>query len=161
MISVFNNYMEKTYSQKVARVFEIVDYFMLFPAGIGALVGLVFLSKSPGIAFLIYAILAVGIALMVGYFKHSRGTLDESYFSALWITTAIYNFIPLLPCLYFASTLLQPRDEYGEGGSLFGFVIIATMTFGYLAAVLNAIAAYSFDKQRTATTNKYSIVGNP
>ena len=106
--------MERTYSQKVARVFEIVDYFLLLPAAVGAAFGFFALFGQPLYGLLIYAVLGVGIALLVGYFKHSRGRLDEKYISVLWLTTAVYNFLFFLPWLYNASTYLQPSQALAE-----------------------------------------------
>src|SRR5215203_4339792 len=100
--------MQKTYSQRVARGFEIVDYFLLLPAAVGVLVGISAIFKEPLVGLLILITIGIGLFLLVGYFKHSRGILDESYIPALWITTAVFNFILFLPWLYFASVYLQP-----------------------------------------------------
>jgi hypothetical protein len=141
---------QKTYSQKVARVFEIIDYFMLFPAGIGVLVGFALFYSNPLYTLLLYAFLTFGIFLLAGYFKHSRGTLDEKYFSALWLTTAGYNFVLLLPCLYWASTLLQTENFKGyEGnGALVSFLFLLGIVFSYLAAIVFSIKAFSFERRK-------------
>jgi hypothetical protein len=155
----------RSYSQKVARIFEIVDYLMLVPAGIGALFGLVMIANRPFYAMLLYGFLIVGIILLVGYFKHSRGKLDERYFSALWVTSAIYNFLLLLPSLYFAATLLEEksfRDLKGrlDAGKIIIFLILGSIVFSYLAAVTSSLKAYSFERRKNVSKSRLSII-NP
>ena len=145
---------EKTYSQKVARVFEIIDYLMLFPAAIGALVGLVLLKQNPLYTLLIYGFLTLGIVLLVGYFKHSRATLDEKYFSALWLITAAYNLVLLIPTLYWASYLLQTGDfkdysgQHTDGAMVIFFLFLLGVIFSYLAAIVFSIKAFSFERRK-------------
>jgi len=139
--------MERTYSQNVARAFEIADYILLIPAILGAVLATLIPSFF---TLLVYGFFIVGVILLTGYYKHSRGKLDERYFSALWITTAVYNFVLLLPCLYWGSLLLQTgfsRDSDG-GGKVF-FIMILPILAGYLTAVLLAIKAFSFEKRKT------------
>ncbi len=135
--------MERTYSQKVARAFEIADYILLFPAGFGALLATLIFS---GFTLLVYAFFIAGVVLLVGYYKHSRGKLDESYFSALWVGTAVYNFILLLPCLYWASALLQSRTE-GDGQIVI-FLAALSIVLGYIAAIVSSIKANTFEKRK-------------
>ncbi len=143
----------KTYSQRVARVFEVIDYIMLAPAGIGVLFGIGLLYANPLYTLLLYVFLTIGIILLFGYFNHSRGRLDEKYFSALWLTTAGYNFVLLLPFLYWASTILQDngfRDYEGEisGGAVVGFLFLLGIISGYLAAIILAAKAFSYENRK-------------
>lgn len=141
--------MERTYSQKVARVFEIIDYFLLVPAAIGLLVGLAAIFESPAIGGLVLAVLGIGIALMVGYIKHSRGKLSHEYISVLWIGTAIYNFMLLLPWLYYAAVSLQPSGEFdGENKPWGGYIFLMSIVLGYIFAIVSSIKAYSFEKRK-------------
>lgn len=97
--------MEKTYSQKIARVFEIICYVLLAPTILSLIYPVFFIiggalegnAAMVFIGFIPFLIVAPGIALLVGYFKHSRGRLKEKNIPALWLETAIYNFI--LCCL--------------------------------------------------------------
>ena len=145
---------QKTYSQKVARIFEIVDYILLAPAGIGALVGMaLLLSGQIPYAFLLFVFLAIGIILLVGYFKHSRGRLDEESVGMLWLTTVIYNSLLLLPFLFWAASILQGDGLRGyegrlDGGKLAGFLILLGIISGYLSAIILAIRAFSFEKRK-------------
>ncbi len=136
--------MEKTYSQKVARVFEIVDYFLLLPAGVGALVGFFALFGQPLYGLLIYTVLGVGIALLVGYFKHSRGRLDEKYISALWLTSAVYNFLLFLPWLYFTAENLTANAS----GFSIGFAFYLGIILSYIFAIASSLKAYSLEKRK-------------
>jgi|SRR5215204_558888 len=144
---------EKTYSQRVARVFEIIDYFMLFPAAIGFVFGLALIGSNAIYTLLVFAFLFIGILLLVGYFKHSRGTLDAKYFPALWLTTAGYNFVLLLPFLYWASSILQTGGFKGsegrtDSGVLIGLIILLAIISGYLSAILFSIKAFSFEHRK-------------
>jgi hypothetical protein len=147
-------FMEKTYSQKVARIFEIIDYLMLLPAAVGALFGLALLGANPLYTLLLYTFLLIGLVLLVGYFKHSRGRLDEKYFSGLWLTTAGYNFVLLLPSLYWASMLLQTKGSFTDydggtnGGTIIFFLILLGIVFSYLAAIVFSVKAYSFERRK-------------
>ena len=86
---------EKTVSQKIARVFEIVDYILLVPSLAGLFFGLMMLgSGDAGIFGLgIFVVFTIGIILLVGYFKHSRGTLSKAKTRNLWIGTIVFNGI--------------------------------------------------------------------
>lgn len=110
---------EKNLSQKIARVFEIVDYFLLVPSILGLFFGLMMLGKPDSFMFGlgIFAVFIIGTILLVGYFKHSRGSLSEKSTVALWIGTIVFNGIFLLPSLYFlfiSSTENGSRNNLGE-----------------------------------------------
>lgn len=94
---------EKSVSQKIARVFEIVDYFLLVPSLAGLLFGLMMVANPDSALYglAICAVFTVGTILLVGYFKHSRGRLSEKATVALWVGTIIFNGLFLLPSLYF------------------------------------------------------------
>ena len=83
---------KKSLSEKIARVFEIVGYVLLIPA-----IPLVVLS-----AVFIFPLLislpafGIGLTLLVGYVKHSRGTLDEGKILPLWMVPFLYNVLPLM-----------------------------------------------------------------
>lgn len=150
--------MEKTYSQKIAGVFEIICYVLLVPTFLSLIYPIFFIiggafagsAKMVSLGFIPFLIVAPGLVLLVGYFKHARGRLDEKYSSALWLTTAVYNFLLFLPWLYYGSVLLQERSFQGYQGNepLLGFLFILGMVFGYLAAITFSLKAYSFEKRR-------------
>jgi hypothetical protein len=97
-----------------------------------------------------FLIVIPGLILLVGYFKHSRGRLAEKYVPSLWMTTAIYNFLLLLPWLYGTSAALQKPNYYREdlAGVPVEFYYMFLLVSGYLAAVVSALKAYSFEKRR-------------
>ena len=140
--------MENTYSQRVAGAFEIVDYILLIPAAIGAFVGLLAIAWSPLFTLLIYTVLAVGITLLVGYFKHSRNTLDPKYVSALWLTSAVFNFLLLLPALFYVAGMYQNLTFEKLLDSKMEFLIPLAIVFGYITAIILSLKAYSLDKYR-------------
>ena len=96
----------KTFSQKVARVFEVVGYLLLIPAILSLIYSLIFVFVLGLIVFLIFCL---GIVLLAGYVKHSRGTLDEEKIIPLWVGTLFYNVLPLLPVFY---QILMKSDEF-------------------------------------------------
>jgi uncharacterized membrane protein HdeD (DUF308 family) len=112
--------------------------------------GLVMLPYSPFSGLLIFAAIFTGITLMVGYFKHSRGTLDSKHFSALWITTAIYNFVFLLPVLYWTATIYQQMTSEGLNNSneVFAFFIAIAVVLAYVAAIFLSLKACSIERYK-------------
>jgi len=150
---------EKTYSQKIARGFEIADYILLVPAVIGALLATLVAGLF---TLVIYGIFFTGVILLVGYYKHARNTLNQKYSAALWIATAVYNSLLLLPCLYYASTLLQTgsfRDIDGrlDEGQIIFFLIVLSVVFGYFTAIILSLKAYSFEKRKSYISFPLSI----
>lgn len=132
----------KTYSQKIARVFEIADYILLVPGILGVLLATLFFN---GITLIVYGIFIGGILLLIGYRRHWRGDLDPENLTKLWSGTAVYNSILLLPWLFGASNMFQKglSSDYG----LF-FLFVLAVVFGYLAAIVSAVKAYQFEKRR-------------
>lgn len=86
----------KTFSQKAAHVFEIVCYVLLIPAVISILYTLFTFWV---LVFIPFTITAIGVVLLAGYRKHSRGKMEENA-SILWLGTFIFNAIPLTPIFY-------------------------------------------------------------
>ena len=142
--------MEKTFSQKVARAFEIADYVLLIPAAFGVILATFLIGGAPWFTFLIYGTFILGCVLLVGYFKHSRGRLDEKHISSLWITTAIYNAVLLLPYLFYAIFLFQslslnnsvPSDAWKA------LALNLVIIFGYVTAISLSIKAYFFERNQ-------------
>src|SRR5215213_2222935 len=103
--------MENTYSQKVAGVFELICYILLIPTFLSliypaiAVIGGLFSGHAGSFLFglIPFGIAGVGVVLLVGYHKHVDDRLDEKHISTLWIATAVYNLLLLLPCLLFAA----------------------------------------------------------
>lgn len=122
--------MKMTVSEKIARVFEIAGYVWLLPSIISLIYPIIFLigsfvAASPG-GVLLSAIplfaFGTGIFLLINYFKHSRGLLDEDKILPLWVGTLAFNLIFLLPSVYgFYSTFGVWRGD-GEGQTT-GFLI--------------------------------------
>lgn len=107
---------EKTVSQKIARVFEIVDYILLVPSIGGLLLGMMMCisGEAVGIGLGILAVFTIGTILLSGYFKHSRGRLSKDSTRALWIGTIVFNGVFLLPSLYFLYDNLSKTDSRND-----------------------------------------------
>lgn len=145
--------MEKTYSQKVAGVFEIVCYILLIPASISlvypaiAVVGGLFKGRLDAvlIGLIPFGIAGIGVKLLSGYSRHAKGKLDEKHISTLWITTAVYNFLLLLPWLLLAAAVFQSREKLTDG-KWASLLILISIIFGYLAAIYFSVKAYTLEK---------------
>lgn len=137
-------------SQKIARTFEIVDYFMLIPAACATFLSLMFIGVAPWFPFLIFAIFIFGCVLMIGYFKHSRGRLNEKHISALWIATIAFNAVLSLPFIIYAwySFRWLNAEFAGYEEMLTGLIINLCFVVGYLSAIILAFKACKFDKNQ-------------
>lgn len=87
---------KKSLSEKIARVFEVVGYILLLPASLAVLVSAMFIFPL----IISVPLFGIGLTLLVGYAKHSRGNLDEGKILPLWIATFLFNFLPLLVPAY-------------------------------------------------------------
>lgn len=96
--------MKKSVSQKIARVFEILNFVLLIPATLFVIsllpFGVLFILHG-GILLLLSFVPSLlfygfGTLLLYGYYKHSRGKISESNALRLWIGTILLNGTPLL-----------------------------------------------------------------
>lgn len=148
--------MERTYSQKAARVFEILDYVLLIPTIISLIYPLLFMiggitERSPKMVlmgFVPFIIVFPGLILLFGYRKHAKDKLDEKYIPTLWLTTAVYNFLLLLPWLFIAAKGFQSPRGFSDGENLKGFLITVSAVFGYIAAIVCSLKAYLLEKRK-------------
>jgi hypothetical protein len=101
-----------TFSQSVARFFEIVDYVLLLPAGYGLLISLILLMSAPWFPLLIIFWFTCGCFLLRGFFLHSRGRLNDTQVTRLWAATIGYNMVDLLFTLVVASYDNAPTFYY-------------------------------------------------
>ncbi len=137
--------MNKTYSEKVARVFMFVSFFMLVPALFGLILslGLIVISIP------IILIFAIGITLLIGYWKHAGGNLDESKVSFLWISTAVYNGI--FAKLGISSTFNFLIQVHSPALSEHGIVFLMLLSWWIIAAIL-AISAFVSNRRHLVYT---------
>lgn len=128
---------EKTFSQKVARAFEIADYFLLIPAAFGLFWAGILIFSAPWFTLPIFAVAGYGVFLMTRYFKHSRGNLDADKIASMWIGTIIYNALLSLPIWYFAFVAVKEYTifEAKFSGNLFGAGTIIAALIGYLTII--------------------------
>ena len=140
--------LEKTVSQKIARAFEIVDYFLLIPAGLGLFLAIITFSWF---TVAIGSVFALGCVLLVGYIKHSRGRLNEKYIPALWISSAAYNALLLLPVILYAGYFWMDLDfnSVRDDRELWKFLVGSLLiSGGYLAAIGLSVKAYLFERNQ-------------
>jgi hypothetical protein len=143
---------EKTLSEKIARVFEIVSYLMLIPT----FLILIFLFVMFFLSLANFSILGflclipitfagLGIYLLVGYFKHSRGRLDGEKIFLLWGSTFLYNLIICVPGIYFYyCEFFRNPIYYGRGPGSTPFIFFtAIVGWWVIAMILSASAAIS------------------
>jgi len=151
--------MEKTYSQKVAECFKIAGYVFLIPTIPLVVLANLLLIFVPPISILVDILFIVGCVLLSGYRRHAAGDLTREQIKSLWLATAVYNFILMLPCLYGASYVLQSgfEDEEGKANAVgyVLFILVLPIIFCYMTAIVVAIKAYFFEKdgRRPAARN--------
>lgn len=130
---------EKTFSQKVARALEILDYFLLLPTAFGLLYAAMLIVVVPWIGLPIFAFAGYGFFLMTRYFKHSRGRLSEKQTATMWIGTAIYNFIMFAPCICYSFSYLRPFQDTSEAPKI---AVLGLILVGYITIIVFSISAY-------------------
>ena len=122
----------KHLSEKIARVFEIVGYFLLIPAIPIVVLSAVFIFPL----VISVPVFGIGLTLFAGYIKHSRGNPDESKVGILWIATFLFNFLPLL---YSAAQYYSDADKMLES---LGFIYILLISWWIIACCLSLTAFY-------------------
>ena len=140
--------MNKTVSQKIARVFEIAGYLWLGPSIISLFlpflysIMFIFTGHPEGIVALavIAGIFGTGIFLLVKYYQHSRGWLDEDKVLPLWFGTLIFNSLFLLPTIYFYFSSSSRSYSYNTEQSILTLIWYLP-PFWWAMAVLLSVAA--------------------
>lgn len=137
--------MEKTYSQKVAKALEIVNYFLIVPALFGLLAATVLIFSGSLYVFLfglfIYGFSAIGFTLFRCYYKHARGSFSAAALPKLWIVSTAYNLFLM------AITLLivyADSDKNGVENRLTYLPAIAV----YSLTAYFSLRAWTFDARK-------------
>lgn len=118
--------MNKIFSQKVSRAFEIADYFLLLPASYGLLMAALTLSFTLWIFVPVALIYAAGCALLYGFIKHSRGKLSRKASVWLWSGTMVYNLFHALFWIAVSANARETQDAVMFAGfSSWGLTIFA------------------------------------
>lgn len=128
---------ERTFSQSLARFFEVVDYILLAPACYGMLALAVIAGSAPFMATGIVVWFVAGCLLLRGFFRHSRGRLSDSGVSTLWLATIGYNLVDLIITVVIASN----SDK--------GFYYFALWP---LLVIILSATALSTERQRLTTS---------
>lgn len=144
--------MEKTTSQKIAGAFEIVGYLWLLPSLISLfyplliLIVSVFTLQPVGIIFGLLSLLpfSLGMWLLVGYNRHSRGLMKErKKIFRLWYATMAFNWLFLAPAAYFYFQALFSEDGF-RARDVVAVVVYSLLIFWWAAAIiLSAVAVVS------------------
>jgi hypothetical protein len=153
--------LEKTFSQKAARILEIAAYLLLVPAtawwflSFILVIGVVASFRLEHFPYQIFdnlipviipsLIYSLGVLLLTGYFKHSRGTLGENKIIPLWIGTFLYNLSPLLAVIY--QIVVMPGDfqniDFKQFLSPYAVLSLSLVLWWIIAVLLSAGAIYS------------------
>ena len=120
-----------SYSQKVARFFELTDYLLLVPATFGLAMAMMMFVYAPGFALGILSAFIAGCFLLRGFFRHSRGRLSDSRTSVLWGATIAYNMIDLIITLFIAASDRNTHSFYLM--SLWPMLVIVLSTSALLS----------------------------
>jgi hypothetical protein len=132
--------MEKSFSQRVARFLEIINYFVLIPTSLIEIFTILFgfnflVTGESGALFfcvVITAIYAFGALLLYGYFKHSRGETSENTSFWLWVGTIVFNSVPVVLMLWI---LANDRNFTNEGEFWFYNILGSYLSVILLAAL--------------------------
>ena len=137
---------KKSLSEKIARVFEIVNYLFIIPAvlllGLSLiifLIGLFTLNLVTSLYCLVsILVFGLGITLFVGYVKHSRGNMVESKIIPLWMGTFLYNVLPLMYVCFKFFADYREKIVLGDLGEFTMFLIL----WWIMACCLSLTAIY-------------------
>ncbi len=151
---------QKTTSQMIARIFEIVGYALLLPTLFSLLypgfflIGALFTGHLAEffISLLPFIVAGTGLVLLVNYFNHSRGRLEAEKLPRLWGVTFFFNVLPLLPLLYWFCSVF-----YSEGGDLSWSVSAALYIIwgAWLMWLATAVFLSGFAYYKDAVAQKY------
>jgi hypothetical protein len=137
--------MEKSYSEKVARVFEIGCYFMIIPGILGILlslyiwvsgIGLLFTTGNPLVLVIAAIILSpaiIGFWLFSAYIKHSRGSLETDKINRMWVLSIILNGIFSLPIAFAVIATLGSGTSMGLSINSISEIILLTLKLSMIA----------------------------
>ncbi|HEV7844018.1 MAG TPA: hypothetical protein VGO69_10005 [Pyrinomonadaceae bacterium] len=87
---------DMTFSQSLARFFEVIDFILLVPACFGLLMLLPLVAAAPLFVLAIMIWSTAGCFLLRGFFRHSRGRLSDNGIAALWWAAIGYNLVDLV-----------------------------------------------------------------
>jgi hypothetical protein len=142
---------KKTYSQKIARVFEITNYFMVTAmvilTGTAILTGIVIFFIPALIVILIFCV--AGIVLGIKYIKHSRGELDEEKILGMWVGTIFLNALPFLTNIYifYKDFSSLSKCSYRQDFGIFTLIWMILMIWWSLAVILSITAIWSAESK--------------
>ena len=139
---------KKTFSQKIARVFEIVNYLMApIPLALGGLI-LFFAPWMFLLVLMIWMFCGPGLWLAALYFRHSRGELDEEKILGMWLGTIAFNGLFLL-----VNVCVVCRNYNSPGKSLYPLVIQTVETvwvvlvIWWILAIILALTAIWYQER--------------
>ena len=150
----------KTFSQKAARVFEVIGYLLLVPATSYLIISLILVlgvlisfqreNLFFQILYLIgtlipFFIYSLGVLFLTGYFKHSRGTLSGKKIIPLWVGTFFYNALPLSAIIYQLITMPDNYHNFDFQQLLSPYMLLSVslIVWWAVAASLSIGAIYS------------------
>jgi hypothetical protein len=146
--------MEMSLSQRIARLLEIINYFLLVPTTLIEIITLIWSfialmntkfqvsNLHLDVVFAIMAIYPFGTLLLYGYRKHSRGQTSKTSAFWLWVGTIGFNLAPLFWMLsIWANNNFTIRDKTSESWfyNILGY---------YMLVILLAITALINDLRR-------------
>jgi hypothetical protein len=149
----------KTYSQKLARFFEIFGYLLILPAFVGVLLSFLLIdgvgySLEPnapkperlfGLPILAILVFLLGTILLVGYFLHSHNKLNKALVILMWIGTSVFN-LPFFAIVIYSMriNLTEIFVNQSEISSMLDFSSIYSIAFTLIKLIVCAyyIAAF-------------------
>jgi hypothetical protein len=140
--------MKKTVSEKIAGLFAVVGFMLLIPSALSMIFPAMFLIVSvtqPNVYAFLFGLIPLllfgsGVVLLVKYYKHSRGLLDEDKILPMWFGSLAYNLMFLLPTAYFCIKTAGENDDRQSPDNT-GLLICGLIVTWWITAVLLSVAA--------------------
>ena len=130
------DFRNKTATQKVARLFEVVDYVLILPGTLAFLYGMLAVLSFAGGGNSANGLFAAGgfllayltgCYLFLGFFRHSRGRQIWGGPVALWGLTALFNLPPFLACAYAFRDSTFANPGLGLLSVWYGLVVVLSL----------------------------------
>lgn len=135
--------MKRNFSQKIARIFQIVGNILLIPASLGFVVFFC-LASEMGPPFMLVSLIffIFGISLFIGCCKHSRGNLTLSKAIWLWIGIIFFNSLFMVPSILAAYRF---GDDFFSSIRVWPQLIWIILNIWWIVAISLAISALLHD----------------
>lgn len=131
-----------THSRTVAKVFVIACYILLIPFVLAVVFSMMWNVLAAVIPIVVGSF---GVYLLLGYRKHAKGELSSGKVLTLWFGTIGYNFLLLIPPIFFLFSIrsLSGINSTIKSGGTFASLYFALVSWQIISILLAASAVRS------------------